>query len=287
LFGTHGVVRRIFLLTAAVSLGACGVSQELYDTRTNELDRTRGDLTKTQGELAAARARSDEDSTAREHAAVIEAEYLKLKKDLNATEKQLEELKDARRLSEQRSELFRSLTERVRSPAIVELRKGKMTVRVPSALLFEPGRAELKPEGQAVLRVVAAALKDVPDRDFLVGAHTDAQLRGGVFKSNWDLSAARAVATARFLQQEGVSPSRLGAAAYSEFDPRVQAPATPEERAANDRVEIVLMPSLEELPAAPQINPAGEPQRILVPSPVPAPSSPATPLPLPPTPPRR
>jgi chemotaxis protein MotB len=248
-------------------MGACGVSQELYDARTNELDRTRGELTRTQAELASARARSDEDSSAREHAATIEAEYLKLKKDLNATEKQLEELKEARRLSEQRSELFRSLTERLRAPATVELRKGKMTVRVPSALLFEAGRAELKPEGQAALRVVAAALKDVPDRDFLVGAHTDAlSVKGGTFRSNWELSSARAVSVVRFLQQEGVSPSRLAAAGYSEFDPRVVAPATPEERAANDRVEVVLMPSLEELPPPPSVN---ETQRIVVPAPAP------------------
>ena len=278
MFGTHGVVRGIFLAIAAV-MGACGVSQELYDARTNELDRTRGELTRTQAELAASRARSDEDSSAREHAAAIEAEYLKLKKDLNATEKQLEELKEARRLSEQRGELFRSLTERLRAPATVELRKGKMTVRVPSALLFEAGRAELKSEGQAALRMVAAALKDVPDRDFLIAAHTDPlSVKGGAFKSNWDLSAARAVSVVRFLQQEGVSPSRLAAAGYSEFDPRVIAPASPEERSANDRVEVVLMPSLEELPPPPPVN---EPQRIVVPAPAPRATPPQPPPTLP------
>jgi len=272
-------VRRIFLLVAAVSLSACGFSQELYDARTNELDRARGELTRAQADLAAARARSEEESGQREHAAAIEAEYLKLKKDLNATEKQLEDLKEARRIAEQRGELFRGLSDRLRDAktATVELRKGKMLVRVPAAVLFEPGKAELKPDGQAALRTVAAALKDVPDRDFLVAGHTDSvAARGTAFRSNWDLSSARAVSVARFLQQEGVSPSRLAAAGYSEFDPRVEAPSTPEEHAANERMEIVIMPSIEELPPAPATS--SEAARAAAPEP----AKPAAPTPPPP-----
>jgi chemotaxis protein MotB len=268
-------------------VGACGVSQELYDARTTELDRARGELAKTQTELTVARARSEEEAGQREHAAAVEAEYLKLKKDLNATEKQLEELKEARRLSEQRTEMFRALADQLREvhAVTVEVRRGKMLVRVPSAVLFEPGRAELKPDAPSLLRPVANALKDVHDRDFLVAGHTDGvAARGSPFRSNWDLSSARAVAVARFLQQEGVSPSRLGAAGYSEFDPRVEAPSTAEERAANERMEIVLMPSLEELPPAPSLTPSAEtPQRVVAPAP---PAQAASPPP-PPAPPRR
>ena len=78
---------------------ACGVSQELFDQRTTELDRCRSELNRTQGDLTAARARSDEEASEREHAAQVERQYLKLQQDLHATEKQLEELKKANPLT--------------------------------------------------------------------------------------------------------------------------------------------------------------------------------------------
>jgi chemotaxis protein MotB len=283
LFDTVKVVRRILLLIAALT--GCGVSQELYDQRTNELDRAKSELARTQGELTAARARYDEEMGQRERASALESEYLKLKKDLNATETQLEELREAHRRAEARAEVYRNLEQRLKAmidarTLAVEFRKGKMVVKLSDQVLFDAGKAELRAEGQAALRGVAAALKEIPDRDFLVAGHTDNQpIRSSPFKSNWDLSTARAVTVVRFLQQEGVDPSHLAAAGYSEFDPRVEVPTTNEERAQNRRIEIVVMPKLEELPSSPLEESA--PPTVTGP----APASPAAAPPAPPTPP--
>jgi chemotaxis protein MotB len=124
-----------------------------------------------------------------------------------------------------------------------------MVIELPAGILFDSGRAELRREGQDVLRQVASVLAQIRERDFLVAGHTDnVQLgRGGRFEDNWELSAARATNVVRFLAQNNVTAARLGAAGYAEFQP-AEPNDTDEHRALNRRVEIVLMPNIEELP---------------------------------------
>jgi chemotaxis protein MotB len=73
-----------------------------------------------------------------------------------------------------------------------------------------------------------------------VEGHTDAvPIRTARFESNWELSAARAVAVARTFQAAGLAPERLSATGYGEHRP-VGGNETPEERARNRRVEILM-----------------------------------------------
>ena len=96
-----------------------------------------------------------------------------------------------------------------------------------SELFFDTGKADLKPEATAELDKVAAALveleKQIPaDIAWVlrVDGHTDVRpITGGRFKSNWDLSAARAIAVVQYLVGKGVSPQRLVAAGFGEFQP--------------------------------------------------------------------
>src|SRR5581483_2831335 len=187
-------------------------------------------------------------------------------------------------LAEQRREMYLSLAFKLRPLAdahtlAVGLRKGRMSVRIGEQALFEPDQAQLTPAGTAALRQVAAALREIPDRDFLVGGHTDNQpIKSSAYRSNWELSTARAVTVVRFLQAEGVDPRRLGAAGYSEFD-SIARNDTAEERGLNRRIEIVVMPSLDELPAI-ELPPATP----LPGATAPESASPAAPTPPPPAP---
>jgi chemotaxis protein MotB len=236
----------------------CGVSQELYDTRTTELDRCQGELTRTQNSAASSRAKSDqlsgEATRMREDIAKLESERSSLATNLSATRKEMDELRRAHAQAEQRGELFRNLVARLRDmidarTIAVDIRKGKMIVKVGDQILFDPGKAELKPEGQAALRHLATVLKEIADRDFLVAGHTDNKpIKSSPFRSNWELSTARAVTVVRFLQEEGMDPQRLAAAGYSEFD-AIADNSTPENRAQNRRIEVVVMPKLDELPS--------------------------------------
>ena len=280
--------RHRFLVAAAVAIAGCGVSQQEYDKRTLELDRCNSDVTRKDGELASIRSQRDEATGARdklaEDSARLKAECAGCQEKLKASAKELDEVRRAHALAEQRREIYLALVFRLRSLSdtkvlTVGLRKGRMAVRVAETALFEPDGAALTAGGVAALRQIAAALREIPDRDFLVGGHTDNQpLKSAGWRSNWELSTARAVAVVRFLQSEGVDPRRLGAAGFSEFD-SVARNDTAEERALNRRVEIVVMPSLDELPAIELTAP--------LPGAAPEPAAPAPPTTPPPAPPPR
>jgi chemotaxis protein MotB len=246
------------ILFALAAVAGCGISQELYNARVNELSRVEADLAATRTRLGArdqevAKLRGEQDRLRRE-LSQIEQSKSRLASDLKTTSRQLDELSEAHRLAKLRSAAYLALLERLRSmindgKLAVEVRKGKMIVKLPDRILFDPGSTDLKPEGLDTLRQVASALREFPDRDFLVAGHTDnaATRRHARFASNWELSTARAVEVVKYMQSNGVDPRHLAAAGYSEFDPVAQN-LSEEGRASNRRIEIVVMPALAELP---------------------------------------
>ena len=127
---------------------------------------------------------------------------------------------------------------------ITEL-KGKLTVNMVEAVLFDSGKAEVKKEGLVVLQKVVDVLKDAKDKVIRVEGHTDnvpiAGALARVYPTNWELSAARAVNVTRFLQAQGIDPAQLSAVGYGEFKP-VADNETKEGKAKNRRIEIVLVP---------------------------------------------
>lgn len=123
--------------------------------------------------------------------------------------------------------------------------QGKLTVDIVDRVLFDTGEATLKPEGVEVLRKVASVLAQAPNRQVHVIGHTDnVPIRASPrsrYASNWELSTARALAAVRFLTEEaGVEARRIGAVGYGEFRP-IADNATPEGRARNRRIAIVVL----------------------------------------------
>ena len=183
-----------------------------------------------------------------------ESRIIALEKKVRADAEQIEELDRQKKEAQKRSDLFKKLAQKLREmieagSLKVEIRKGRMIVKMSDRVLFDPGRAKLKKEAREPLKKLAEVLKDIPDRDFVVAGHTDDKKlkSGGRFKSNWELSAARSVQVVKFLQREGVDGRRLSAAGYSEFDP-VADNSKEGGRTLNRRIEIVVMPKISELP---------------------------------------
>jgi chemotaxis protein MotB len=116
-----------------------------------------------------------------------------------------------------------------------------------SEVFFDSGSAVLKPEGRAELDQLAAALLDLDKKIpseiawvLRVDGHTDIRPINSVqFKSNWDLSAARAISVVQYLIGRGVSPQRLVAAGFGEFQP-IDTDRTEEAFGRNRRIELKL-----------------------------------------------
>jgi chemotaxis protein MotB len=172
--------------------------------------------------------------------------------NLSATKAELDELRQEHADKEKRLAVFKALGERLRKmidagKLEVTVRRGRMIVKLPAEVLFASGSAQLAPEGQAPLREVASALRTFTDRRFMVAGHTDnVPIGPSNYKSNWELSTARAVTVTEFLASVGMNPSRLVAAGYSEYDP-IKPNGTEAGRGENRRIEIVLLPNVEEI----------------------------------------
>jgi len=144
-----------------------------------------------------------------------------------------------------RSEFFGRLRQAIGNRADVKIVGDRFVFQ--SEVLFASGSAELGEEGKAQLDTLARALlaiarKIPPDLKWVlrVDGHTDAvPINNEKFRSNWELSAARALSVVHYLVGQGVPPNRLAAAGFGEFQP-IAPGNTPADRRRNRRIEFKL-----------------------------------------------
>jgi len=126
----------------------------------------------------------------------------------------------------------------------ISIRMGRdgLVISLREAGFFDSGSAIPKPETLPTLRQIAASLGSTP-YDLRIEGHTDnIPIHNSEFDSNWELSSARATRIARlFLDLKTVDPDRLAAAGYAEFHP-ITTNDTPQGRAENRRVDLVVLP---------------------------------------------
>jgi chemotaxis protein MotB len=157
---------------------------------------------------------------------------------------------DLQKEKELAGQMAKSLEDEMRSDleskdVTISKLQGKLTVTILDRVMFDSGEAVLKPDGAAVMQKIAVLLGAHPGLRIHVIGHTDnvpirpnAQSR---FASNWELSAARALAAVHFLtERAGVDPRRVGAVGYGEFRP-IADNSTPEGRAKNRRIAITIL----------------------------------------------
>lgn len=261
--------RILAVLTCALALAAaCGPSQEEFDAEhrraeelSAQLDQARqerdtlqgqiDEITRRHGELAAELERigahvqqlEGDNATLTTHRDTLQA-------SLEETQRALEELRLRQAQAEARLATFRELLQRFRAmiesnQLRIRIDRNRMIVELPAGVLFEPGRSDLRTEGQTTVATVASVLRQIPDREFQVAGHTDnVPFRGG---DNWTLSTQRAVTVLRYLVQNQVPANRLSAAGYADTQP-VASNDTEDGRRQNRRIDIVLLPNLNELP---------------------------------------
>ena len=123
----------------------------------------------------------------------------------------------------------------------VGLRKDGISVSLSGSLLFDSGRAELKPESTRALDGIANSFRSIPN-NIRVEGHTDnVRVDSDLYPTNWELSTARATAVTRYLAEvDRIAPQRLSAQGYAEFNP-VANNDTLENRASNRRVDLLIV----------------------------------------------
>lgn len=209
-----------------------------------DLMRARADLDRVEKVLAD---RSAEAGTAM---AEMRQQIDRLVNEKNLLQQQLEAELQAReaRLAEVQDtydELVGKLEQEIeRGEVRISELKGKLTVNVVDKILFDSGKAELKPAGIKVLQQIGDILNSAVDKNIQVEGHTDnVPISGSLatkYPSNWELSTARATTVLHFLQDRvGVSGERLSAVGYGEYQP-IASNSTAQGRAENRRIQIVL-----------------------------------------------
>jgi len=222
-----------------------------------ELDALRAELEASSGRI-------------HQHEATIEAlrhTETKLNAELDALRSELEDARSRnadrkQSLEQERQRLGREFValqgrldreSQSKEVAIEQLRDQFTVIRVGDQVLFDTGSARLNQAGRRVMSLIAEVLNKFPDRPVRIEGHTDDRpiVTPSIkarYPTNWELSAARAIAAARYLQEDGgVPPSRLMPTGLADNRP-VSSNATPEGRATNRRIEIVLLPPSESFP---------------------------------------
>jgi len=133
----------------------------------------------------------------------------------------------------------------------VEQKNGKVYVSMENKLLFQTGSWAVGTEGRKAVVEVGKVLAQNPDITVLIEGHTDNDkiygAIGGGIENNWDLSTKRATAIVNILgENAGIQKKNLTAAGRGEFAP-LMSNDTPEGKAKNRRIEIILTPKLDEI----------------------------------------
>lgn len=132
----------------------------------------------------------------------------------------------------------------------VHQKDGKVYVSVENKLLFESGSWAVGPEGKKAVEAVGKVLGDNPEISVLIEGHTDNDKFSGSIgqiENNWDLSTKRATAIVSILaENKAVKKDNLTAAGRGEYAP-LMSNDTPEGKAKNRRIEIILTPKLDEI----------------------------------------
>ncbi|MBE0503689.1 MAG: OmpA family protein [Desulfuromonadales bacterium] len=176
----------------------------------------------------------------------VDAEKLKEERDRLTREKENRE-KELLAAQDTYGELIDKMRSEIsRGEITISELQGKLTVNLVEKILFDSGSAEIKSGGKEVLSKVGTILNEVEDKEIRVEGYSDnlpiSPRLKSIYPSNWELSSARAISVVQFLRNTlNVPGERLSASGFAEFRP-IADNSTPEGRAQNRRIQIILAP---------------------------------------------
>ena len=128
------------------------------------------------------------------------------------------------------------------------------SIELATDVLFSSGSATLSADGISAIQEVAKVLASIPGRKFQVEGHTDdVPIKTAQYASNWELASGRAITVVKTMVDAGLPGDRVSGASFGEQKPTASN-KTPEGRASNRRIEIVVVPDLASLPGFDELN---------------------------------
>jgi chemotaxis protein MotB len=180
-----------------------------------------------------------------------------LMKNLNASKDELVALRTQKAENDKRlaaiEDIQRQFAKMIDTGALkVSARRGMLVLSLPAEVLFPSGVAELSKDGEMKVLEVGITLKKFQDRRFMVIGHSDNQplQKASIYKDNWELSTARALTVSRFLAQAGMNANNIMPSGAGDHDP-IFPNNSAANMARNRRIEIALLPAINELPPMP------------------------------------
>jgi chemotaxis protein MotB len=260
---------RLWLAALVMLLGlfavGCGHNEEEWQAKLKQIDDLKAQLQaerrahqKTQDDYNKAKGEVEELSERLKKAGVdvqaLNASLAEQRKALEEFKRRAEQLEAIRKRFELLKQKLDALTKLGLS---VSVRNNRMVISMPGDVLFDSGKVDLKPEGKKILGQVADVIRgdaQLNARTFQVAGHTDNVPLGpgSLFKDNWGLSVMRAREVLIFLISPaekpggGLNPTKWSAVGYGDTDP-VAGNDSPETRGKNRRVELVVLPNMEEM----------------------------------------
>lgn len=171
-------------------------------------------------------------------------------KKISELEDELSRLNATKRLLEDR------LKKEIEAKQVkLEMGERGLVITFVAEVLFDSGKAKLRGEGKDALDKIAKVLRDEAlQNEIGIEGHTDNEpIKYSGWKSNWELSTARATTVLHYLEEKGIAPKKLSATGYGEYRP-VASNDTVEGRQKNRRVEIIIKPigGIEKVKAKPK-----------------------------------
>ncbi|MEO6777689.1 MAG: OmpA family protein [Kofleriaceae bacterium] len=201
-------------------------------------------------------------AAATQKATGLEQQSGEVAKSLNATKDELAQLRAQKAEADKRMAAIEDIQEQFAKmidtgQLQVVARHGALVVSLPAEVLFPSGSSVLSKRGEYAVVEVAGVLKKFPDRRYLVVGHTDNQdfaksktPEPCAPKDNWQLSTERALTVTRVMVTAGMPSKNLIPAGEGEHDP-IAPNTTAQGRQNNRRIEIALLPAIDELPPLP------------------------------------
>jgi len=227
------------ILLLLLPVVACGIDKDLYQKDMQNLKKQIESCEASKSDVV------NQKQAVNKQLQQVVTEKGELSANLQQSLAKVQELKTMAQKREQALEAMKGKLTNLLAAGKLKIRtfRGMPVIEMGEKILFDVGKSKLTTEGKMALTELTPILAAMKNRNFQVAGHTD---NTGAPEFNWRLSLDRSINVVFFMIGEGMPPDRISAAGYGQYAP-IATNDSDEGRASNRRIDIILVPNIEEL----------------------------------------